>query len=431
MITAQDVAAPAFVAPPQWTPPPAVPAAARTTLREGLLHLTLFLVMLGGCIAFIEPSPQDMLMVPFAVACVVAGVRFERPMLPFFLLIVLWNIGGLLALINVIAEEKTVQYAVTSVYMAVAAILYTCAFAQNSLARLKTMEIGYTIAAFLAAIMGIIGYFRIGGHISELFLVNDRATGAFKDPNVFGPFLILPALIIVERIMIRRIALLDLGVLGVILFGLFLSFSRGAWFHFGVSCAVMLGLSLFTASTHRVRLRIITFTAIGLAAIAGLLLFALTFHAISDMFSQRAQLIQSYDVGDAGRFRLQEIAVGSVLDYPIGLGPFEFSRIFGLQQHNVYLQAFLVYGWFGGLCYVLMVLVTLVAGLRAAFVATPWRHYLFAAYGAFVGEVLESFIIDSDHWRHYFIILGVLWGLTVATIRQQRQAAQTPAASYG
>ena len=32
-----------------------------------------------------------------------------------------------------------------------------------------------------------------------------------------------------------------------------------------------------------------------------------------------------------------------------------------------------------------------------------------------VGVVGESFIIDIDHWRHYFLILGVLWGLMAVT----------------
>jgi hypothetical protein len=27
----------------------------------------------------------------------------------------------------------------------------------------------------------------------------------------------------------------------------------------------------------------------------------------------------------------------------------------------------------------------------------------------------ESVLIDSDHWRHYFLVLGVLWGLMAAS----------------
>ena len=45
----------------------------------------------------------------------------------------------------------------------------------------------------------------------------------------------------------------------------------------------------------------------------------------------------------------------------------------------------------------------------------------------------ESFIIDSDHWRHFFLILGMIWGMSAANIRRHRQravgAAAYPAAS--
>jgi hypothetical protein len=38
-----------------------------------------------------------------------------------------------------------------------------------------------------------------------------------------------------------------------------------------------------------------------------------------------------------------------------------------------------------------------------------------AVYAAFVGAAGESLIIDTDHWRHYFLLLGTLWGLIIAT----------------
>jgi hypothetical protein len=60
-------------------------------------------------------------------------------------------------------------------------------------------------------------------------------------------------------------------------------------------------------------------------------------------------------------------------------------------------------------------LVTLVAGLRYVFVRTPWQPIYHAVYAAYIGIVVEGMIIDSDHWRHYFLILGVLWGLMATT----------------
>ena len=157
----------------------------------------------------------------------------------------------------------------------------------------------------------------------------------------------------------------------------------------------------------------------------GLLLVALaTIGPLGGMLSERAQLIQYYDVGQGGRFELQQLALGALLDNPSGLGPFEFARIYGLQQHNVYLQAFMVYGWLGGAAYIALVLTTLLQGLRAAFVATPWQPYLIAAVAAFAGEAIEGFVIDTDHWRHFFLILGIIWGLVAATIKSHRNGAQ-------
>jgi hypothetical protein len=38
----------------------------------------------------------------------------------------------------------------------------------------------------------------------------------------------------------------------------------------------------------------------------------------------------------------------------------------------------------------------------------------------FVGEAVEGFIVDTDHWRHFFLILGLVWGLTAASINLRR-----------
>ena len=72
-------------------------------------------------------------------------------------------------------------------------------------------------------------------------------------------------------------------------------------------------------------------------------------------------------------------------------------------------------GWLSGCAYLTLVLVTVLIGLRFMFVVTPWRADYLAVYVAFVAIAAESVIIDSDHWRHYFLLLGVLWGLMVAS----------------
>jgi O-antigen ligase len=271
------------------------------------------------------------------------------------------------------------------------------------------------ITAVIAALLGTAAYFRVPG--AGMFLVEERAAGMFKDPNVFGPFLIWPALVLLERLFRERFRLLDLAALGIILLGLMLSFSRGAWIHFAVSGAVLVFLCFVTAPHPMLRLRIGLLTGISLAVLAAAVAMMLTIPSVSGMLADRAHLFNSYDVGSGGRFTLQQLALTAVLEYPNGMGPLEFGRINGLQQHNVYLQAFLVYGWAGAMAYLLLIGATLAVGLRASLLRTPFQPYLITATAAFFGEMVEGFIIDTDHWRHFFLLIGIVWGAAAAAFK--------------
>src|SRR6202007_6890 len=92
------------------------------------------------------------------------------------------------------------------------------------------------------------------------------------------------------------------------------------------------------------------------------------------------------------------------------------------DPHNSFLDSFMAGGWLGGLAFIALVVVTVAIGLRHIFVRTPWQPTYIAAYAAFIGEVGESYIIDVQHWRHYYLIMGMVWGLLVAG-RAARSAA--------
>ena len=389
-------------------------------LAQRLLNVMLFVTMAFSSIAFIEPSPHDALMFVLLGVCVAARVPFDRRLLPLLILTIVWLLGGLLSLIQVGDQENTIQYAGTSVYLGTAGIMFACLFSGGDLTRLAVLRRAYLFAALLATFAGYLGFFHlVPGY--EHFLDNERVSATFKDPNVYGPFLIFPLLLLIVGFMTRGVRIAGFTIVAFLLGGLFLSFSRGAWLHFALSLAVAVGLLFTVSPDRRMRNRIVLLTA-G-AGIAGVLLVvALTsIEFVRDVFLIRAQAIQPYDVGPGGRFWFQELALTQILEHPNGLGPFEFARIFGGQQHDIYMQGFLVYGWLGGAAYMTLVLVTLVIGIRAVLISTPWQYYLLVAYAAFVGEVAEGFVVDTDHWRHFFLLLGLVWGLTVATINACRR----------
>ena len=394
--------------------PPAQPVAL------AFLHGILFLTILISPLVVIEPSPYDGALVLLGLACILARVPFPRGLLPLFLLLILWKVSGMVSLMPVVEKTHTVRFTSASVFMAFTAIIYACLFAEDSLRRLAIMRRAYIIAAVIASMIGMTGYFNLVPGAAQMFLENGRVSATFKDPNVFGPFLVLPLLMLIWPMLMQRMKLPHLVALFVLLLGLFLSFSRGAWVNFALSAFIMIALAFFIAPDSRARGRIIFLTVIAAAALTGLFAFANSFDVIGDMFRERAKIAQNYDVGSGGRFTLQELAIGELLAYPLGLGPFGFARLHGMQQHNVYLQAFLVYGWLGGFAYITMVLMTILLGFRSALVSTPWQPYVIIALAAFVGLFVEGFVIDTDHWRHHFLLLGIVWGLAIASERSRR-----------
>jgi hypothetical protein len=393
-----------------------------SALSQRLLNLVLFVTILTSSIAFIEPSPHDALMMVLLVMCVAARVHFDRKIMPLVLLISVWLVGGLMSLVQVGDNTKDIQYAGTSIYLGIAAIMFACLFCDGDLVRLKMLRRGYILAALIATAAGYVGFFHLLPH-ADIFLDNDRVSATFKDPNVYGPFLIFPILWLLIGLLVRGVRLLDVTVLMLLLGGLLLSFSRGAWGHFVVSAIVGIGIVLAVTPDPRMRLRIVGLGVLALIVLALLFVAASSITSVHDMIVERAKAIQPYDVGPGGRFWQQQMALGTILENPNGLGPFEFDRIYGLQQHNVYMQGFLVYGWLGGAAYLALVVITLVFGLAMVATPTPWQYYLITAYAAFVGEAFEGLIVDTDHWRHFFLVLGMVWGLGAATINYRRRQA--------
>ncbi len=402
----------------------AAAAAAAAALPQRLLNFTLFICVLTSSLAFIEPSPHDALMFVLLTLAVAARVPFDRKFVPLLALLTIWLVGGLMSLIQVGDQEKTIQYAGTSVYLAIAGVLYACLFGDGSLRRLAILRRAYILAALMATAAGYLGFFHlIPGY--ELFLDNERVSATFKDPNVYGPFLVFPLLLIFIELLTRGIRPLGLALMVALLGGLFLSFSRGAWMHFAVSAAVAVAILVAVTPDPRLRSRIVVFGAVAAIATTLFVIAMMSIDSVHDLFVERANAIQPYDVGPGGRFWLQQLALDAILDHPNGMGPFEFSRLFGGQQHDVYMQGFLVYGWLGGAAYIALVVITLGIGIRAVLLPTAWQAYLIAAYAAFVGEACEGLVVDTDHWRHFFLLLGLVWGLTAATINGRRR--RTPA----
>jgi O-Antigen ligase len=389
-------------------------------LATRLLHVLLFAAILASPFVFIEPSPYEVGVGLLALGALAAGVAIDRKLMPPVFLLLLWNVSGLAALVPVIYDRDAVIFVVISFYMAMTAIVFACLFAQDSVRRLEIMRRAYIFAALLAALIGIVGYFDLVPGAAENFTLYTRAKATFKDPNVFGPYLVLPVLFLIQGILIKGLRLRYAVAALTMLVALLLTFSRAAWAHFVFSAALMVALMFAASPSARFRARITSLSLVTAIGVGALLAGMLSVGTIGNVFKERANLTLDYDVGDTGRFTRQEASIPVLLDRPNGFGPLQFNKYYNQDPHDVYLNAFASYGWVGGISYAILVLATLWAGYIHVLRRTPWQPYFIAALATYTGVTLEGFVVDTDHWRHYYLLMGIIWGLVVATRNAER-----------
>jgi hypothetical protein len=257
-------------------------------------------------------------------------------------------------------------------------------------------------------------------------LLYGRAKGTFKDPNVLGPYLVLPALLCIRRVLSGGVRNFLAGGAALALFAiaLFLTFSRGAWAHFAFSAMLYVILLFAISNNARERGRILLVSAAAALVIGAAIMAIVSTQSVGELFTERASLGQAYDVGHLGRFGRHILGAALALDHPFGIGPLQFVRYFPEDAHNVYLNSFMAGGWIAGISYLLLVTLTLFVGFKAVQINTPWRPVMLAVFATFIGLAIEGAIIDTDHWRHFWLLLGMLWGGAIAAQRHAISASR-------
>ena len=377
----------------------------------------LWLTGLSGAFVFMEPSPYEVCSLATMVVFAMTGLALRPALMPLIGMLMLYAVGFGIATIQVSDQTKPVLWLLVSWYLVATAIFYAAMLGANTQQRLAWLLRGYMAAAIITSLISILAYFHAFGRLSDLFLLFGRARGTFNDPNVFGAFLILPALLALQRLLSGRFvsALGGALMLAVMVAALLLSFSRAAWGQFAFASLLVMVLTFLTTHSTNQKVRIVLVALAGVMVLALFIVALLSIDRIADLFKTRAALDQSYDAGPMGRFGRYLPGFILALQEPFGIGPLQFPKYFPEDPHNTYLNTFMSGGWLSGCVYLALTLTSLVMGLRFAFVTTPWQATYIAVYAAFVGTAIESAIIDSDHWRHYFLLLGVLWGLMTAS----------------
>lgn len=366
-------------------------------------------VLLSGFVIN-EPAPYELYMAGLIAIWALFGLRLSRSVVPLLVLLVTFNIGGMISMSQMSDLMNTPLYLAVSLFLAFTAVFFA-AVTEMQPGLYRVIFLAYVIAAVSTSLLGILGYFHAFPG-ADIFTKYERAAGAFQDPNVFGPFLALPGIYLLHRLLTGSPAkmLIYAVPLLIIVGGIFFSFSRGAWGLFGASAILLTGALFLQSSSGRFRLRIVVMSVAAFLFLALALLVALQIPSVSELFTARAQLAQDYDSARLGRFARYGIGFMLALEKPFGIGPLVFGQIYGEDTHDIWLKALMDYGWLGFVSWLTMICWTLAGGFRILFRDRPWQPYVLCAYVVLIGHIALGTFIDTDHWRHFYLLLGLIWG---------------------
>jgi hypothetical protein len=377
------------------------------TLTLGRYDAAVAVGLLLFAVVRLEPAPPDLVFaVVIAVALVTARFRLQSVPLSATVLVSAFLALNLLAATGATDGARAVTFFGITFYLGVFA-LWAAAYV-SSVRAARLVVVAYLAGAVLSAAAACLALI-VPFPGSDALVTGPRAQGLFKDPNVFGPFLVPAALILMEETVAPRLLRLRLPtklvLLSVLTVGVVFSFSRAAWLNLAVGVLVLLTILALRRGGAR---RAMTLLAVALVAGAALVA-VLEATSMTGFLSQRAAL-QDYD---SQRFGAQASGVEIAERHPLGLGPGQFERVSAVSAHSTYVRTLAEEGVLGVL--LLGGLLVLTLGFAARNVALGVDTYGIgsaALLAAWCGLLANSFFVDTLHWRHLWLVAALIWAGT-------------------
>lgn len=362
------------------------------------------LMLLG--IVKVEPAPPDLVFaVVIAVAMVTGRMNLQRlPMAGAF------SVGAfiglnLLSAIDLVDPARAAFYFSVTLYLVVFGLWFADYLDSEDKAR--TLVRIYLFTAVLFALLSSAA-FLIDFPSSKAFLARDdaRAAGLFKDPNVFGPFLIPIMLITIEETMRPRLLKLAAPLKILCIFALstaiLFSFSRATWGTLVVGLALMVTILGVRRRGGRAALKIVAIAVCGLFVTSGVLIAS----GETEFLEKRA----SYQDYDNERFASQRLGIALAEENPLGRGPGQFDVLAPIAAHSTYVRVLAEQGILGILALSAFLIATLIYAARNAFAGRSTYGIGSAALlASWFTLLINSFVVDTLHWRHLWLIAALVW----------------------
>lgn len=377
----------------------------RRTLAQWLLAAAMF----TGIYVKVEPAPFDLAIVATGIVLLATrSLKIPHSSLPAIFAVLVFGLANGLSLILTSDPSRAYGFLAITVYLMLAWGVVVAAQGHGGSRATDAMLSGYAVGGAVAAGTGIAAYVGVPV-ISAAMVPDGRLYGLFKDANVYGAYLVPVAIVALAKLIGRTSEhrLFWVATFAMSVGAVFLSFSRGAWVNLAIALAVFLVLFSFADGFSRTWWRMVLLFPPVLAMLAVLAYQLLSLEAVSDMFSIRFGM-QGYD--DL-RFSNQADAFATALHHPLGLGPGSTETLFTTAAHSTYVRALVENGLLGALSLVGLMVLSGGRALWFAVASESLEHRLrFAVIAAALcGMYVEAAVIDTVHWRHFWIVMALAW----------------------
>jgi O-antigen ligase len=374
-------------------------------------ELAVSLAFLMFAVVRVEPAPSD---AAFAViiAVAIATGRFHLGVTPLgpAVGVSAFIALNLLACVEALDPARAVRFMSITIYLLVFALWIPSWLTDRRKAR-RLVRI-YIFIAVVSAVVGSLALFApLPLHDVLTVYGGTRARALFKDPNVFGPFLVLAAMLLVQELLdprlLRSRRLTKLAILAVLVCGILFSYSRAAWLNFAVSSIVMGSVLALRRGGGK---RALVFLGVLVLAAAAVVVSIRVTGSLT-FLKERAHF-QTYD---NQRFGAQSGGIRLGEHHPIGIGPGQFELVEPISAHSTYIRALAEEGVLGFIVLTALLYGTLLVALRNA--VRGWdTHGIGSAalLACWCGVLANSVFVDTLHWRHLWLMAGLIWAARMA-----------------
>ncbi|MGQ4274841.1 O-antigen ligase family protein [Terrihabitans sp. B22-R8] len=364
-------------------------------LRDGLFFTAVVLMNF----TLLRPSPVDLAFIAAISMSVFVNQRFTGAFLLLLALLAVSITSFFASSLHLLGDPEVRFQIIIKTYVVLLAAIACYVSMTWGPEKFRRYFQAYVVSCVISAGLGIFGFLTQ----NSVLTWDGRGKGLLDDPNMYSSFLVPGALACMYFLSQKRSFWATLA-LGIIIVGILVSFSRA-----GIAALLLCG-SLYLVFLNRrdlgrafVMLLIGLMITLMLGAIA-----ALVFDQFSDKIADRFTFAKSYDVGHGGRYDRYGMAFPIILDHPLGIGLLQFRKYFDEPVHNIFIGAFMYYGWASGLSWLVMVVTAARLGWR------NWRmtrHPMSVLLSmCFLAVIACASLHEGEHWRHLWFHLGLMFG---------------------